>query len=396
MTEISLDTLNRKMSAVMADIFTSNNGSFLAPIMCGVEIIWDKTTKIAATDGMFIMWNPDVFLALNFRTRKFIMLHELWHIALLHCTDLHLMSQEEALLHNYAADIYINGNLIKDGEVCENIRLIHCPAYTGMGIEEILAILKSNMPPLHMLTSNGSSGNCPNPQYILDQDALPNSELSEEDVMQSLIAARNDFQNNPIKSASVSDMVAYALEIIEQKVEPSVDWEVALQHLLTELGIEDYSWNIKDRRFNDVYLPSLIEEADEGKLVRIQFYLDTSASISLAQEVTFVSNVIYVKETYDPDELQIIFFDDAIRKVITYTKEDTIESIQPYGGGGTDFAPVREHIITTKPIAACIFSDMETSPMKAIPEEDRVPIVWVAMTKNKVTVPHGTIHYIRK
>lgn len=49
-----------------------------------VNFLWTEDIKTAQTNGVSLYWNPHWLLKLPFDTRVTVLLHELWHIALLH------------------------------------------------------------------------------------------------------------------------------------------------------------------------------------------------------------------------------------------------------------------------------------------------------------------------
>lgn len=396
LTDARVLELNRLLDRVKIDVFANVNGAFLSPLMITTEVIWDMSQETAATDGILVMWNPTMFLAISHKTRRAIFLHELWHIAMFHCVNLHLMTADEIKKLNYAADIWINGGLIKDGEVFENVAVIHSTAFAGMSIGEILKVLDKQQIPLNQLIHMGRSASVGSSHKIWNhtEDALQNKDLSVDEVMNSLLNARAVAEQS--MGGDPTYMLGAALDEINQRLTPSIDWFVAVKNWLIEQGIEDYSYNVGDRRFDDMHLPSLVCDEEEGKLTILQLYLDTSGSITIAQETQFVSDARYIKQTFDPDEIHIIFFDDSIQHIQVFKREDDIDNITPWGGGGTSFACVRQHIMETQPKAAVVFSDMECSVMEALPPEKMVDMIWIAMTKKHAIVPHGKVHYVRK
>ena len=104
---------DRALDQVKAATFIGKNAAFLGCLLCGLNFHWSKEIPTAGvtTNNTFI-WNPDFFDSLSFKERQFILLHELWHIALLHgvrCGD------RDPKRWIAACDYRINANLIKDG-----------------------------------------------------------------------------------------------------------------------------------------------------------------------------------------------------------------------------------------------------------------------------------------
>ena len=104
---------NRALDQIKAATFIGKNAAFLGCLLCGLSFQWSKSIPTAGiTPNNCFIWNPDWFDSLTFEERKFILLHELWHIALLHgirCGD------RDPKRWVAACDYRINANLVKDG-----------------------------------------------------------------------------------------------------------------------------------------------------------------------------------------------------------------------------------------------------------------------------------------
>ena len=72
-----------ELDKVIGKVFQQNE-TFLANLMCNLDIKFDDQIKTAATNGKYIKWNPEFFMSVPQQSRVDIMLHELWHIARLH------------------------------------------------------------------------------------------------------------------------------------------------------------------------------------------------------------------------------------------------------------------------------------------------------------------------
>ena len=84
MTDLNYQLLDKELDKVKTKVFLGSNAAFLGPLMCSVNFLWTEDIKTAQTNGISLYWNPHWFLKLPFDTRVSVLLHELWHIALLH------------------------------------------------------------------------------------------------------------------------------------------------------------------------------------------------------------------------------------------------------------------------------------------------------------------------
>ena len=84
MTDLNYQLLDKELDKVKTKVFLGSNAAFLGPLMCSVNFLWTEDIMTAQTNGISLYWNPHWFLKLPFDTRVTVLLHELWHIALLH------------------------------------------------------------------------------------------------------------------------------------------------------------------------------------------------------------------------------------------------------------------------------------------------------------------------
>lgn len=75
---------DRALEKVKAAVFIGSNAAFLGCLMCRLNFRWSTEVKTAGVSDTTFLWNPDWFDSLTKEERKGVLLHELWHIALLH------------------------------------------------------------------------------------------------------------------------------------------------------------------------------------------------------------------------------------------------------------------------------------------------------------------------
>jgi predicted metal-dependent peptidase len=154
-----------------------------------------------------------------------------------------------------------------------------------------------------------------------------------------------------------------------------VPWEELLYRFFSDLAHTAISWARPNRRYTDIYLPSRF--LDQGRLEKLNYYLDVSGSTSDDDVLRFNSEVKHIKEEFKPKALDLVQFDTRIQQYRHFDEEDAFDEIEIVGRGGTDLEPVRKHIIETEPTAAIVFSDMQCAPMRELPFE--IPIIWIVV-----------------
>lgn len=361
---IDMDTseLDRELDRIKARVFIGTNAAFLGSLMCSMKFKWSETVQTAATDGVTVWWNPNHFMSLSKDQRVTVLLHELWHPARLH---LHRRGSRDPHWWNQACDTVINNEMEAAGYIFDGIGLLN-PDYIGMSEEDIYDLISQQPPP---------DSPCPFEDLI-----EPSKEVLQEtinNVVRSVHEATQAGMSGSIPGSTTKIIKAY--------LKPVVPWERLLDKFIQELLEEDYSWSKPNRRYQDIYLPHRFQ--DEGKLQKLNYYLDVSGSISEEDVLRFNSEIKFIKERYNPEELNLIQFNTIIQREVTIKDSDSFEEVEIIGCGGTSLEPVREHIIESKPTAAIIFTDLYCEAMEELPID--IPIIWVIINNPFSTPPFG-------
>ena len=183
--------------------------------------------------------------------------------------------------------------------------------------------------------------------------------------------------------------------MLKRFLQPKLPWDQLLQQFFQALTGQDYSWARPNRRYQNMYLPSLQE--DESGLEHLIYYLDVSGSVSDGEVVRFNSEVKYIKETFNPHRLTLVLFDDRIQREYDFYEEDEFDEVVIVGRGGTNLAPVREHMLEHRPTAAVIFSDLCCAPMQPLPAGITIPTIWVGVNAHPNSeVYFGKLIHIRE
>lgn len=386
MTDLNYQLLDKELDKVKTKVFLSKNAGFLGPLMCSVNFLWTEDIKTAQTNGISLYWNPHWFLKLPFDTRVSVLLHELWHIALLHMLRRGTRDPE---IWNYACDICINNMLKTQGYTFEGTNPWIDPAYGTQSAEEIYDGLYQ-MPNLS----------------IYGEFVWGHAELDEEgqltgdraDILEPEEGdgtGQHGIINNVVQAATAAKLSGGGETGLPDEIEtmlkrflqPKLPWEQLLQQFFQALTGQDYSWARPNRRYRDMYLPSLQE--DESGLEHLIYYLDVSGSVSDGEVVRFNSEVKYIKETFNPHRLTLVLFDDRIQREYNFYEEDEFDEVVIVGRGGTNLAPVREHMLEHRPTAAVIFSDLCCAPMEPLPPGITIPTIWVGVNAR----PDSEVHF---
>lgn len=345
--------LDKLLDKTKIHALVGKEAAFLGTLMTKLNFEWDDTIEAAAVNSSNFRWNPEWFLELKPEVRVTVLMHELWHIARLHA--IRRMNRDKKYW-NVACDIKINNDLLADGYSFDGSGGIVLTKYKDMTEEEIYDEIYMK-PPDKV------------PQNPWGKDS-PDFDDNEEEI--SLVAK---VQSARIFAKSQGKLKAGLEQIIDQFTKPQVNWRTVLRSFFTDLIRNDYSWKRPNRRYEDIYLPSLHDE--EGRLEVLNYYIDTSGSISEEELQKFNTELKAICEDIKPKRLVVINFDEEIQKEIEIDTFRPFENLSFKGRGGTDLYCVYKHIKKTKPTAAIIFTDLFCDPMEPV----KTPIIWI-VTQN--------------
>ena len=366
--------LDRMMDKLKAKVFIGKNSAFYGALMCSVNFVWAENIMTAQTSGLSISWNPYFFLALDEQSRVTVLLHELKHIANLHVIR---RGNREWDTWNRATDYVVNGELYQDGYYMDGFPYIMDPIrFAGMGAEEIYDIL---------INENQGANNAPMPDWL--RDLFEEMSIDPHTIINTVVAAHTAAEMAGQGEGNIEQM-------LKRFLQPKLPWTSLLYRWFNEKSVQDYSWRKPNRRYSDMYLPSLVED-DTGGLDHIIQFQDVSGSIRDVDIIRFNSEAKYMKDTFNPKKMTLVQFDWAIRDITEILEHDDFDEIKITGRGGTNLVPVREMIINENPTAAIIFTDLLVTPMEPLPPSCRTEILWVVASTGKVG-PFGETINIRE
>jgi predicted metal-dependent peptidase len=366
-----------------------------------------------ATDGKSLFYNPAFVEELPPDQLVGVLAHEVMHPALQHHTRRGNRNPER---WNEAADYAINPLVLKAGlalpkDVLDDYRYHNLSAeqiYNRLEEEASENSSNSGAPQSSGSTgdsdlSSGSQSSLPDPGgnqipqppktpggfgQVLD---APNPEAPGQplsDAQRS--AAETEWRAAVHQAAAVARMAgkmpAGVDRALEQTAAATVDWRDRFKRSVSATIPNDYSWMRPNRRFihAGLYLPGISREG-VGELV---VSIDCSGSISERQLGQFAGEVNALIEEHRPEKVHLLYFDTLIHRHDIYSCGEQVV-LMPVGGGGTEFAPIFEHIDQNglNPHALVILTDL----YGPVPDrEPHYPVIWVC-TSSQVAAFGETI-----
>lgn len=376
------------------------------PLVDATDAGWCST---AAVDGRNIYYNRDFFADLDVDEVVFVLCHEVLHVALDHFGR---RTHRDPSWWNMANDYVINAMLTNDkigkmptkkvtevddkGETNQRVGL-YDEKYSGWTSEAVYDDLEKRKVKKQMTLDvhlelgkdgkDGKGGKVPT-----DADGNP-IKISEED----LKAIRDEFKNKVLQAAQAAagKMPASLQRLVDDLVEPKINWKDLLQQNIQSCITDDFTWMRPNRKhmYGGIFLPTL----DKDETVDLAIAIDMSGSISDAMAKDFLSEVYGIMSIYADFNISVLCFDTQVYNFRTFTK-DTMDDLLKYeckGGGGTDFDAFWRYWKDNniEPKKAVVFTD--GFPFGSWGPEGYADTLWIITegSKTRVRPPFGQYAY---
>lgn len=322
------DSTDKILEDLKMRLVLNRNMVFYTTIMYSLELSLSNEIPTACTNGKAIKFNPSFLGSLSKDEQEFLLVHEILHVCYEHMFRIGNRDPEK---WNIANDHAINLELIAQGMKMIKGGMAD-PQYEGMSSEEIYELL-------------------PEPPEDFDMDLeQPEGDFQEtqEQIKDMLIQA--------VQQAEMSNQIGSVPLSIQRRVNewlnPVLPWYTILQRYMNQKCKDDYSWARRNRRFQDVYLPSLYSE----QVGPIHFFIDGSCSVSDEMFSMQVGQIKWIKKNINPKEIRIIVFNTQIVDEFVF-KDDQSINVDFNARGGTSIHEIVEYMEKHPTEANIIFTD---------------------------------------
>ena len=395
------------------------NHGFYGLLLMHMVYAVNEEMETAGTDGMRITFGTDFLENLTDSELDFVMMHEILHVVLLHCTR---GEEYDSGTFNIACDIVVNSNILLENQgkkssitlkkYGESMHLAPDGAegyeYTA---EEVYHMLPKGEKGKGLKCDvNGGSAQGRAKQETKEGEHIPSQNWDdhsawgryEEDT------ALRDVWVKRLKDAAEAMMIRdpsntrgllprFARRMLEELRKPQTDWRTILNDFIQE-EVTDYSFAPPDRRFDECpfFLPDF--NGKEDMVEDILFMIDTSASMSDKMITAAYSEVKGAIDQFD-GKLKgwLGFFDAAIIEPQPFSDEAEFRIIKPAGGGGTDFQIIFEyvhaHMQDKLPASIIILTD-GYAPFPQESLAGGIPVLWL-LNNERVEPPWGKVARIQ-
>lgn len=354
--------IKKQLDRVKSAVFLNRNAAFLASLMCQLKFEFRDDVNTMATNGSQILIGTQFFKETSEQDLTFILVHELWHVALMHNLR---RGTRNPKIFNIAADYVVNLKAYEDMGYRPQGALYN-QQYEGMSVEEVYDLL---------IDENQD-------EEDVDIDLIEPTDSTEQQSQ----ATRVQKACAIAKASGLLD--AHVEKQIAKFLKPRVNWKVLLKKYLTDQIDTDSSWSRPNRRYlsQGMYMPAQLPL--EGRLEHLMFFLDTSGSISDTEVTQFLSEIKTIQSDLVPKKLTLVQFDTTIKDIQVLKEGEFPDAFNVKGRGGTSLKYVRELIEKEKPTCTVIFSDLDCKPMDPVDS----PIIWIIINSENTASFGKQIH----
>lgn len=336
---------------------------FYGEIISRVDIAATKqVVETAGTNGRVIYYNPEYFKTLTKGQQNYVLMHELFHILLLHFKR---DKSKEKEIWNVAADYVVNGLLepLVSKRLWEyknyGIEFDKPPSgyyldnYEGEAVEnlykKIYADNSKNKKKKILLLLSGdysrSFGRDLASTKLDPKDFDLIIELDEQESRQLSDSIQKLTENAEKKWSNDPSIQLIKRELNILKNEKRISWKKLLKRFLNESEYVDVSYDSPERKYihMDLILPGEGKMTKKNELKGIWAFIDTSGSISDHEMNMFISELYRLCKQYN-SKMNIGFWDTAMHEVYENVKLEDIAKCTTQYSGGTDAEAVYDYI----------------------------------------------------
>jgi predicted metal-dependent peptidase len=363
-----------------------------------VDLASGSGIKTAATDGKSIWFCIEFMRELTDDELRFVLAHEVMHVALRHTSRRGVVSRLVGKNHdkmNRAADYVIN-LMLKESGMTPLVGALYDEQWKDHSTEGVYKKLSDDPaddkgfggPAAGPGTMKGPGG-AMTPWKKGDGWGDDHSQWGkgEEGSLDDQVWKRRITASATYAGKHCPGCVK---SMVDSIVHPNIPWKQLIMQNAQAMITADFAWVPPNKRHvaNGIYIPG----RKPGECFEGSVYFDYSGSIGDSDIEEFVGGLDEIMMLFDEWELEVSMFDTAIRKTMTFVTGDDIDAAkQVVGRGGTDFSVCFAHAVRDgrKPKIVIIFTDGYCS----WPENpDNLNIVWIyTRTATREEPPYGLV-----
>lgn len=376
------EEVEEALSKAMMQLMRSKQQAYITSVLLSLPRVITHDVPTAGVDGIRILVNPDFFMGLPDNERRFLLVHEAWHIGLM---DVVRRGDKDPSVWNEACDHYIN--IMIDDQKDPQLKFIELGCknnkYRGWEKEGIYQDLLKNPRNRNKSKLSGDLS----PDVGGDSGSGSPKQLSPAEQKELEKQISNIVQQAAMRTKMMGGKVPTDVEkYLDKLYNPRLPWEKLLMKYMSGITNEDYSYQRINKSFfpHGIILPTLFGEG----LGRIAIANDSSCSVSDEEFKTYLGAIKDIKEKLNPEQIDVVNFTTEIEQQWVIKEDEDISKIQFRASGGTDLYPVFEHFTKqeNRPQVLIVFSDLECTPIQNKPPFD---VIWICVNNKRAEVKFG-------
>lgn len=386
--QINQKELAKKLTAVRASVLRKY--PFYGNLLMNLKFAF-ANCKTAATDMKRIIWDTQWLSKLTEDETEFVMLHEVLHCCLAHCTR---GKSYQKYFYNVACDIVVNSMILramgKTDFVLDNEEVMHLAPDGKEGAEHTAEeVYQMLLKKYHKLIDDVDKllNDLQNDYGVtLDQhdiwDMIPIEPILPEKWKKAIKEAVKTCGDNVDVPSQIRDILKDA------KYKKQLDWKQLLHDFINIIHDRyDFSFSPADRRFSDSpYIIPSFQEMDDEEVNNLWFVVDASGSIDADSLNHIFFEIKSAVEEFAKMSAKISFFDTKVSEPQPFEDVESLLSVEAVGGGGTNFHAIfrymSDHMIEDLPTAVIVLTDGYAT----YPPQDlalSVPVLWILINNDR-------------
>jgi len=345
------------------------NHPFFSMLLLRLKIEENNSVPTMCTDGVHILYNANFVNNLTSQELKGVLIHEVYHITLLHPLRL---GDRDHFIFNVAGDYAINYLVTQAGFTLPQDVLLDSK-YNNMETEAIYNDLMKDAKKIKIqLEGSGSMiGEFGSPKDGSGNDVSETEKkIIEAGILEGLQAAYNVAKKQGFLPNGIERLVKKILDT-------HVNWRDALQEFMNIFAKNDYCWTRPNRKSINPFIRPSLTSIEIGDFVTA---IDTSGSMNDEELGEVAGEHQAILSTFNAN-LFVIYCDSAVHGDIQeFSGNDNVE-LEMRGGGGTDYRPVFKKVDEEglDPVCLIYFTDGECDSFPR--HEPGYPVLWVITNK---------------
>lgn len=367
---------------------------FYGSIAMRLPIVEDERIGTMATDMVRVYYAPKFVLDHSLDEIVGVFCHEILHVVWLHGTR---RGNRDPRLWNMAGDYAINPTVLDGGLRLPKDGLFD-DKYRDWTVYQIYEDLLKNPPPQQQYVliklgggdgegeGEGQPGSWGAILEPLRDELGKTGKMSQSEISQLEHEVKIMVQQAAQTAKNRGKLPAGLEGLVEAAHKPTVDWKAYIQTWVRGHTPDDYTWTRPNRTMlanHRVYMPSIVcNGAGIGVLS-----IDTSGSVSDAELVKYVSEIVGLIEGCKPEKLIIIQHDAILQKVDIWEAGMDFSGLKVKGRGGTCIMPVFNYLKTLDDEISWMicFTDMGICDYPSPADQPHYPVLWAATGPNNVS-----------